>query len=70
MVSKAIVDEASKLKNDSAVWYQKIQELEVAFHKSQEDDEATVKNVNEKSDSPANGGQPTRTRCRSQGRIA
>ena len=47
MVSKAIVDEASKLKNDSAVWYQKIRELEVGFNKSQEDDEATVKNVNE-----------------------
>jgi hypothetical protein len=47
MVSKAILDEASRLKNDSAEWYQKIQELETGFHKSQQDDETTVENVNE-----------------------
>jgi hypothetical protein len=47
MVSKAIVDEASRLKNDSAGMYHKIQELEISFNKSQQDDEATVKNVNE-----------------------
>jgi hypothetical protein len=47
MISKAIVDEASRLKNDSAGLYHKIQELEINFDKSQQDDEATVKNVNE-----------------------
>ena len=47
MVSKAIADEASRLKNDSAGFYQKIQELEISFNKSQHDDEATVKNVDE-----------------------
>jgi hypothetical protein len=45
--SKAIVDEGSRLKNDATGWYQKIQELELDFNKSQQDDEATVKNVNE-----------------------
>src|SRR5215467_3894543 len=47
LISKAIVDEASRLKNDAAGWHQKIQELELDFNKSQQDDEATVKNVNE-----------------------
>jgi hypothetical protein len=47
LISKAIVDEASRLKNDAVGWHQKIQELELDFNKSQQDDEATVKNVNE-----------------------
>jgi hypothetical protein len=47
IISKAIVDEASRLKNDAAGWHQKIQELELDFNKSQQDDEATAKNVNE-----------------------
>ena len=46
-VSKAIVDEGSRLKNDAAGWYQKIHELELDFNKSQHDDEAAVKNANE-----------------------
>ena len=46
-VSKAIVDEASSLKNDAAVWDQKMQELELDFNKSQQDDEATAKDVDE-----------------------
>jgi hypothetical protein len=47
IISKAIVEEASRLKNDAAGWHQKIQELELDFNKSQQDDEATAKNVNE-----------------------
>jgi hypothetical protein len=46
-VSKTIVDEASSLKNDTAVWDQKMQELELDFNKSQQDDEATAKDVDE-----------------------
>jgi hypothetical protein len=44
-VSKAIGDEASRLKNDAAGWNQKMQELELDFNKSQQDDEATAKDV-------------------------
>jgi hypothetical protein len=47
IISKAIVDEASRLKNDAAGWYKKIQELELDFNKSQQDDEATAKDVDE-----------------------
>ena len=47
IVSKAVVDEGSRLKNDAAGWYHKIQELELDFNKSQQDDEAIMKNVNE-----------------------
>jgi hypothetical protein len=46
-ISKAIVDEASSLKNDAARWHQKIQELELDFNKSQHNDEATARNVDE-----------------------
>ena len=46
-VSKAIVDEASRLENDAAGWNQKMQQLELNFNRSQQDDEATVKDVNE-----------------------
>ena len=47
IISKAIVEEASRLMNDAAGWHQKIQELGLDFNKSQQDDEATAKNVNE-----------------------
>ena len=47
IISKAIVDEASTLKNDAAGWDQKIQEIELDFNKSQQDDEATAKDVDE-----------------------
>jgi hypothetical protein len=45
-VSKAIVGEASRLEKDAAAWNQKVQQLELDFNRSQ-DDEATAKNVNE-----------------------
>ena len=34
IISKAIAEEASRLRNDAAGWHQKIQELEVDFNKS------------------------------------
>ena len=46
-ISKEIGDEASRLKNDAAEWDQKMQELELDLNKSQQDDEATAKDVDE-----------------------
>jgi hypothetical protein len=46
-VSKAIVDEASRLKSDAAGWDQKMQELELDLNKSQQDDEASAKDIDE-----------------------
>jgi cell division protein ZapA (FtsZ GTPase activity inhibitor) len=46
-VSKAIVDEASRLENDVAGWDRKMQELELDLNTSQQDDEATAKDVEE-----------------------
>jgi hypothetical protein len=46
-VSKAIVDEASRLENDAAGWDRKMQELELDLNTSQQDDEATAKDVDE-----------------------
>jgi hypothetical protein len=47
VVSKAIVGEASRLENDAAGWNQKMQQLELDFNKSKQNDEATAKDVNE-----------------------
>jgi hypothetical protein len=47
IISKAIAEEASRLKNDAAGWHQKIQQLELDFNKSQQDDDAAAKNVSE-----------------------
>jgi hypothetical protein len=44
-ISKAIGDEASRLKNDAAGWNQRMQELDL--NKSQQDDEATAKDIDE-----------------------
>jgi hypothetical protein len=46
-VSKAIVHEASRLENDAAGWDRKMQELERDLNTSQQDDEATAKDVDE-----------------------
>jgi len=46
-VSKAIVDEASRLKNDAAGWEQKMQEIQLNLNKSQQDDEAMAKDIDE-----------------------
>jgi hypothetical protein len=46
-ISKAIGDEASRLKNDAAGWNQKMQELELDLNKSQQDDEAAAKDIDE-----------------------
>jgi hypothetical protein len=46
-VSKALVDEASRLSNDAAGWGRKLQELELEFNKNQQDDETIAKNVDE-----------------------
>ncbi len=46
-VSRAIVDEASRLDNDAAGWNQKMQQLELDLNKSRQDDEATAKDVDE-----------------------
>jgi hypothetical protein len=47
VVSKAIVGEASRLENDAAGWNQKMQQLELDFNKSQQDNAATAKDVDE-----------------------
>jgi hypothetical protein len=47
VVSKAIVGEGSRLENDAAGWKQKMQQLELDFNKSQQDDEATARGVDE-----------------------
>jgi hypothetical protein len=44
-ISKAIVEEASRLKNDAAGWSQKLQELELGLKNNQQDVEATVKDI-------------------------
>ncbi len=46
-VSKAIVDEASRLKNDAAGWSQKLQDLEADLKKNPQDIEATGKDIDE-----------------------
>jgi hypothetical protein len=46
-VSKAIVHEASRLESDAAGWDQKMQEIELDLNRSQQDDEATAKDVDE-----------------------
>jgi hypothetical protein len=44
-VSKAIVDEASRLENDATGWKQKMQKLKLDLNKSQQGDEATAKST-------------------------
>ena len=46
-ISKAIIDEASRLKNDAAGWSQKLQELDLDLKKNQQDVEATGKDIDE-----------------------
>ena len=69
-ISKAIGDEASRLKNDAAGWNQKMQELELDLNKSQQDDEATAKDIDESLVVLQAATGRTRARCRSQGHIA
>jgi hypothetical protein len=47
VVSKAIVDEASRLENEAAGWNQKMQKLELELNRSQQDGEVTAKGVDE-----------------------
>lgn len=47
VISKAIVGEASRLENDAAGWNQKMLQLELDLNKSQQDDGATAKDVDE-----------------------
>ena len=44
-ISKALVNEASRLKNDAAGWDQKLQELELDLKKNQQDVEAIAKDI-------------------------
>ena len=46
-ISKAIADEASRLKNDAAGWGQKLQELELDLSKNQQDVGAAAKDIDE-----------------------
>ena len=69
-VSKAIVHEASKLESDAAGWDQKMQEIELDLNRSQQDDEATAKDVDESLLVLQAAAGRTRARCRSQGYIA
>ena len=46
-ISKAIIDEASRLKNDAAGWSQKLQDLDLDLKKNQQDVEATGKDIDE-----------------------
>ena len=69
-VSKAIVHEASRLENDAAGWDRKMQELELDLNTSQQDDEATAKDVDESLLVLQAAAGRTRARCRSQGYIA
>jgi hypothetical protein len=47
VISKAIAGETSRLENDAAGWNQKMQQLELDFNKSQQDNAATAKDVDE-----------------------
>jgi hypothetical protein len=44
-ITKALVNEASRLKNDAAGWDQKLQELELDLNKNQQDVEAIAKDI-------------------------
>lgn len=44
-ISKALANEASRLKNDAAGWDQKLQELELDLNKNQQDVEAIAKDI-------------------------
>jgi hypothetical protein len=46
-ISRAIADEASRLKNDAAGWVQKLQQLELDLNKTQQDDEAAARDLDE-----------------------
>jgi DNA repair exonuclease SbcCD ATPase subunit len=46
-ISKAIVDEASRLKNDAAGWGQKLQELDLDLSKNQQDIGVAAKDIDE-----------------------
>ena len=46
-ISRAIADEASRLKNDTAGWVQKLQQLELDLNKPQQDDDAAARDLDE-----------------------
>jgi TolA-binding protein len=46
-ISKAIIEEATHLKNDATAWSQKLQELETDLRNNQQDVEATSKDIDE-----------------------
>ena len=46
-ISRAIADEASRLKNDAAGWVRKLQQLELDLNKTQQDDEAAARDLDE-----------------------
>ena len=46
-ISRAIADEASRPKNDAAGWVQKLQQLELDLNKTQQDDEAAARDLDE-----------------------
>ena len=46
-ISKSIMDESARLKNDASGWSQKLQDLDVDLKKNQQDVEATGKDIDE-----------------------
>jgi hypothetical protein len=46
-ISKAIAEDASRLKSDSAGWVQKLQQIELDLNKNQQGDEATARDLDE-----------------------
>jgi hypothetical protein len=46
-ISKAIIEEATHLKNDASAWSQKLQELETDLRNNQQEVEATSKDIDE-----------------------
>ena len=46
-ISKAIIEQASRLKNDASGWSQKLQDLDLDLKKNQQDVEATGKDIDE-----------------------
>ena len=44
-ISKSIMDESARLKNDASGWSQKLQDLDVDLKKNQQDVEATGKDI-------------------------
>ena len=57
-ISRAIADEASRLKNDAAGWVQKLQQLELDLNKTQQDDEAAARDLDEVTRGASGGCRP------------